>query len=50
MTLFMDMGLGLKHPPQNMKVFKDWNSHYDSDTKMTLFLDMGLGLKAPPQT
>ena len=48
MTLFMDMGLGLKNPPPNMKIFQNWNSHYDWDTKMTLFMDIGLELKTPP--
>ena len=27
MTLFMDMGLGLKNPPENMKIFQNSNSH-----------------------
>ena len=49
MTLFMDMGLGLKKTPPNMKIFQNWNSHYDWDTKKTLFMDMGLGLKNPPR-
>ena len=50
MTLFMDMGLGLKPPPPKHENIPKLEFSLGFGHKMTSFMDMGLGLKTPPQT
>ena len=46
MTLFMDMALGLKTPPPNMKIFQNWKSEnpppkHENIPKLELSLRLG---------
>ena len=49
MTLFMDMGLGLKNPPPNMKIFQNWNFSLGLGHKNDILHGYGTRVeKSPP--
>ena len=46
----MDMGLGFKPPPPNMKVFQNWEFSLGLGHKKDIIHGYGVRVETPPQT